>query len=338
MELIHQAPTTSSFTPLAVHQSQTPESFYSGPPVLYHHSPSATLSLHASDLAAAPALSALANGARRGANGTAAVAVNGDGAAAEEEEEEDEDEEIEIPGVDVWVTSERFILYSSTLSTGLSIPYPSISLHAVQRPTDGKPASLFLQLLTEAQTFDDHDPDSTISMTIVPAAAAATAPAHVPEEPGRDAPHPESQAQHLYAALSACANLHPDPVSGSEADAEDEDGEGGGGGARPGVVFEGDRGGGGVYPLGGGEEGGEGLPPPMPGSGGWITAENVGEFFDEEGNWRGDRGEGREVDGGGGGGLGEGAGTVRTREEDGDGEDGGGEGGGAEETKWRRTD
>lgn len=112
MELIHQAPTTSSFTPLAVHQSQTPESFYSGPPVLYHHSPSATLSLHASDLAAAPALSALANGARRGANGTAAVAVNGDGAAAEEEEEEDEDEEIEIPGVDVWVTSECVFLLS----------------------------------------------------------------------------------------------------------------------------------------------------------------------------------------------------------------------------------
>lgn len=32
----------------------------------------------------------------------------------------------------------------------------------------------------------------------------------------------------------------------------------------------------------------------MPGSGGWITAENVEQFFDEEGNWRG-RGEG--VDG-----------------------------------------
>ena len=105
MEIIHQAPTSSSFTPLAVHQSQTPESFYSGPPVLYHHSPSASLYLHASDLAAAPALSVLANGAHRSANGTAAVAVNGHG-TAEEEEEEDQDEEIEIVGVDVWVTSE----------------------------------------------------------------------------------------------------------------------------------------------------------------------------------------------------------------------------------------
>ena len=70
------------------------------------------------------------------------------------------------------------------------------------------------------------------------------------------------------------------------------------------------------------------LPPPIPGSGGWITAENVGDFFDEEGNWRG----GRRV-------LGEGAGSVRQREEEGEGVNGGGpraEGEG-EETKWRRT-
>lgn len=118
MEIIHQAPSSSSFTPVAVHQSQTPESFYSGPPVLYHHSPSASLLLHASDLAAAPALSGLANGAHRRANGTATVAVNGHGAAGgEEEEEEEEDEEIGIAGVDVWVTSECE-----------SLPLPSLRL------------------------------------------------------------------------------------------------------------------------------------------------------------------------------------------------------------------
>jgi len=67
----------------------------------------------------------------------------------------------------------------------------------------------------------------------------------------------------------------------------------------------------------------------MPGSGGWITAENVSEYFDEEGNWRGARE-----------GLGEGAGSVRRREED-DGEvngHGGVEEMEGEETKWRRTD
>lgn len=50
----------------------------------------------------------------------------------------------------------------------------------------------------------------------------------------------------------------------------------------------------------------------MPGSSGWITAENVHEYFDEEGNWIGDD------EGGGGvsGELGDGAGTVHGRGED----------------------
>lgn len=78
--------------------------------------------------------------------------------------------------------------------------------------------------------------------------------------------------------------------------------------------------------------GGSALPPPMPGSGGWITAENVDEYFDGEGNWRG---------GAGGGRLGAGAGSVRGREEEEVEEEVGyvnGEGGGGEEeTKWRRT-
>ena len=141
----------------------------------------------------------------------------------------------------------------------------------MQRPSHGKPASLFLQLLTEAQTFDDHDPDSTISMTLIPAAASRLED-NTPEEGGNGAPEPESQAQQLYTALSACANLHPDPVSGSDVDVNEDDG---GGGQCPAIVFEGDQDVGGIYPLSNGEGGGSGLPPPMPGSGGWITAENV---------------------------------------------------------------
>jgi nucleotide-sensitive chloride channel 1A len=62
----------------------------------------------------------------------------------------------------------------------------------------------------------------------------------------------------------------------------------------------------------------------MPGSSGWITAENVHEFFDEAGNWIG----GEEEEEGISGELGEGAGTVHAREE-GEEEEGvnGGEGG-----------
>ena len=51
-----------------------------------------------------------------------------------------------------------------------------------------------------------------------------------------------------------------------------------------------------------------GLPPPLPGSSGWITAENVHEYFDGEGNWIGEGG-------GVSGELGEGAGRVHEREE-----------------------
>lgn len=55
-----------------------------------------------------------------------------------------------------------------------------------------------------------------------------------------------------------------------------------------------------------------GLPPPMPGSTGWITAENVNEFFDADGNWiGGDEEEGVSGE------LGEGAGTVHGRGEEG---------------------
>jgi chloride channel, nucleotide-sensitive, 1A len=79
-----------------------------------------------------------------------------------------------------------------------------------------------------------------------------------------------------------------------------------------------------------------GLPPAMPGSGGWITAENMHEFFDADGNWIG--GEDEEMEGDEGTEveaeiLGPGAGTVRTRDDEHD-----GNGVGEEETKWQRTD
>ena len=101
------------------------------------------------------------------------------------------------------------------------------------------------------------------------------------------------------------------------------------------MMFEGDQDQdiSGIYPLNtGGAR--SGLPPPMPGSGGWITAENVGQFFDEEGNWRG-RSEGVDVEGTEAG-LGTGAGSVRTREEN-EGEEVKVDGV-EEETKWRRTE
>lgn len=104
--------------------------------------------------------------------------------------------------------------------------------------------------------------------------------------------------QELFEAVSNCSNLHPDPTLEDE-DIDDADGD-----SR--IVFEGSVGYEGISGLPGVQQGvaDGGLPPPFPGSGGWITAENVGEYFDEEGNWVGE-----------GSGLGEGAGRVRTRDE-----------------------
>lgn len=142
-------------------------------------------------------------------------------------------------------------------------------------------------------------------------------PAPTAAETGEEAAdsQPQNPVRTLFIALSACANLHPDPESESEVDD--------GNGQSPAIMFEGDADMNGIYPLSNGGSEGAGLPPPMPGSGGWITAENVNEFFDEEGNFRG-------------GGLGGGAGSVRAREE-GEEEEGNGDGM-EDETKWRRTE
>ena len=165
--------------------------------------------------------------------------------------------------------------------------------------------------------FDDHNPDDTISLTLVPSASPLSAE-HISSPPTESSPpsSSESPIQALFSAVSACANLHPDPASPSSSadiDVEDE------------PAFE--------YETLDSDGGTDGLPPPMPGSSGWITVDNINDFYDEEGNWRA-------------GGLGPGAGIVRVRDEAGNQDvDDGAEvgngyerGNGTEETKWRRTD
>jgi nucleotide-sensitive chloride channel 1A len=94
----------------------------------------------------------------------------------------------------------------------------------------------------------------------------------------------------FFAALNTCADLHPDP------DASDDGGE-------------------------------DMLDDTAPGASGWITADNMDEYLDENGNFKG-MVVGEE--------LGPGAGTVRTREEADDGSNGvnGAEG---HEEKYHRT-
>jgi nucleotide-sensitive chloride channel 1A len=91
----------------------------------------------------------------------------------------------------------------------------------------------------------------------------------------------EEPIKALFAAVSACSNLHPDVLD------EDEDMDG-----SDRIVFEGSVGYEGISGLPGvmslPDDGG--LPPPFPGSGGWITAENVREFFTPEGEYLGRQG------------------------------------------------
>ena len=142
----------------------------------------------------------------------------------------------------------------------------------------------------------------------------------------------------MFDAISTCADLHPDRFGGEDGEDDggdsypsffrqgDEEGNGYDDGDEyddehddegdDGILFEGGADGASLEPIegfrgvfrGGNQDAAvtalSDLPPPMPGSGGWITAENAHEFFDEDGNWRGR-----------GGSLGEGAGRVRGRDE-----------------------
>ncbi|KAL2001846.1 hypothetical protein VTN02DRAFT_1137 [Thermoascus thermophilus] len=343
METLRAPPATASFTPLAEHQSRTPASFYSAPPVLHYHGERCKVVILERDLAAAPSLNALrgqvvsngdvaaaaaaVNGSSAGHAAAAAAAVTTAAGGDEREEEEEEDKEVVIDGVDVWVTSEKFLLYRPAAVAGVAIPYPSISLHAIQRlrlpDSTEEVQGLYMQIaIPPAEVGEEDEEEESITLTVVPPPPAA--PAAAAEQPtpgtqevemteGTEKPE-ETPTQALFAAVSACSNLHPDPVE--EADEDEEGYEGGVQGSslyQSGLIAPG--------------SGNGGLPPPMEGSSGWITAENMHEYFDEQGNWIGG-GEEPTLP------LGPGAGTVREREE----EDGNGEGGESEETKWRRTD
>lgn len=151
---------------------------------------------------------------------------------------------------------------------------------------------------------EDEEPES-ISLTIIPPVAQQDADGTPPSNEEEK----QASAVALFTALSNCSNLHPDPVEEDEADLQDS------------ALFQ-------AGMIAPGSASG-GLPPPMPGSGGWITAENMSEYIDEDGNWIGGE-EGEEEH------LGPGAGSVRSREEE-RGLEEEGDGGEGDNTKWQRT-
>jgi nucleotide-sensitive chloride channel 1A len=171
-------------------------------------------------------------------------------------------------------------------------------------------------MLPSSQTgsFEDDDENmDSVSMTIIPPHVAAP-PADQSEIEPREG-HEETEAQNstltMFTALSNCSNLHPDLVDPNEP--RDPD-------LEHSTLYH-------AGLIAQGSTNGD-LPPPMPGSGGWITAENMDEYFDAEGSWIGDEN---------GPGLGPGAGTVRERESVQDDDANGEENTEVEETKWRKT-
>ncbi|EXJ91654.1 hypothetical protein A1O3_00204 [Capronia epimyces CBS 606.96] len=312
MEILREPPKASTFIPLVEHQSATPASFYSGPPVLHYYSDRSKLIILESEISAVAAFAPLLqqSGPQPHANGTE---TNGDAS--------ERDQQRVVEDLDLWVTSDKLFLYSNSASAGVSIPYPSISLHAIQslpQPSPGEQQGLYMQLVSSTETAgggEDTEPES-VSVTIIPTASAPPTTA-TEDDPAEDKPE-QTPVTALFTALSNCSNLHPDPVEPGD---EDDDG----GASRlfqAGLAFPGATDG--------------GLPPAVPGSGGWITAENMHEFIDENGNWiDGEDGEEEGEAENEGEALGPGAGTVRAREQEEQGNDGPVDGG--DETKWRRT-
>lgn len=208
-----------------------------------------------------------------------------------------------------------------------------ISIHAIKTIGTGetKYPSVFLQLELSPDGGADDDDFETVELTLIPptapagtASASATEAAQTETEEAESTigkKQPDNEATKLFKAITACADLNPDPAEGDEDDEYDDNR----------IIFEGDAIEGFQGVFAGSSSGG--LPPPMPGSSGWITADNVHEYFDEHGNWIGGEEvvevdiEGEEEEGGVSGELGEGAGTVRRRED----VEGSAEGGGDKE-------
>jgi chloride channel, nucleotide-sensitive, 1A len=107
MEIILEAPEVTAFVPLIEHQSTTPASFYSGPPVLHYHSQRCKVIVLESDLNKSAALQRLAqggeklstNGNRNGNNS------NGDEVGVLPPVEHTSVQRV-VGNIDVWVTSE----------------------------------------------------------------------------------------------------------------------------------------------------------------------------------------------------------------------------------------
>jgi len=92
MELqeVRERPSLSDFIPISDHESETPDTFFGGPPVLHAYSPTAKLLCGQSEYGGISALRRL---------GPEQIVSTTSGTAA------GQDPEIEIDGLEIWVSS-----------------------------------------------------------------------------------------------------------------------------------------------------------------------------------------------------------------------------------------
>lgn len=98
MEILSEAPEVTSFVPLIEHQSTTPASFYSGPPVLHYYSQRCKVIVLESDITKSPAVQRLTQGGEK-------TNPNGNNSNGDSIEEETSAQRV-VSDIDVWVTSE----------------------------------------------------------------------------------------------------------------------------------------------------------------------------------------------------------------------------------------
>ncbi|KAI0401313.1 regulator of volume decrease after cellular swelling-domain-containing protein [Xylaria palmicola] len=286
----------NDFLPLSEYQAQTPETFFEGKPVLYFHDQNIKAWVSAEQYEQLFFFSKTTTDSVTSVHPSPpeSLALDNEDRRTREEQK-----------VEVFVSSRKLTLFSHNSGTGVEIPYPAITLHAIKNfkrldqpdADSGKFSGVYMQLEFSDSSPDDDESFDPIELTLIP-----YKPASGEEAPAID-PLNVERTNALFNQISACSNLNPDPRNEEEEDDDDEFN-------ADHIIFEsqvdqevGIEGLPGVFQ--GNSSGG--LPPPMPGSSGWITADNVNEYFDEDGNWIGGDGVSGE--------LGDGAGRVRDRDE-----------------------
>lgn len=135
---------------------------------------------------------------------------------------------------------------------------------------------------------EDDETYDTVQLTLVPPTASTQF-----ESPAQDGAEAPSEQEKMFDAITTCQNLHPDPAAEDDEDDDDDQDYSDRIIFEPALDFAAAEAVEGLPGVFRGTSTGD-LPPPMPGSSTWITAENVNDFFDENGNWIGGGGAGND--------------------------------------------